>query len=416
MENESVQRELENYGFAQVVVALAPPAAATTIIAKTDAGAAVLSHFLDRVPDAAGGVQAAFTKRRSKQAVPSGRQFPRLGVALGYVDRTGMRRLSDDATVGAVHRAEPLSLIRPVMRRSARSRSEMAWGLRHLKVRELWDQGLTGKGVRVGHLDTGVDATHPAVSGRVVDFMETDVTGDRVPGATPRDSDTEYGHGTHTAGIICGGKVGNISIGVAPEADLLSGLVLDGSVGGNPLLRVFSGMEWALEKRVKILNMSLGFTGYSPFFLDVTRRLRQQGVLPVFAIGNEGVGTSRSPGNYAEALSVGACDLSHQVPRFSSSMTFIRPDEPQQPNVVAPGKSVVSAKPGGGVSSLDGTSVAAPHVAGVAALLFEARPTASVAELEAAIQSSCTPLPNDSALRFGFGLVDAPAALQALRS
>jgi len=411
MADQMVERNLDSFGFAQVLVTLNQPAAATTVAAKTAAGASVLGHFLDRVPDAVGGAAIALAARPSKRAVPTGRQFPRLGVAVGYVDRSGLRGLDGDSAVTAVHSAEQLSLIRPVAARSARATAQMTWGLLRLKIEQLWEQGLTGKGVKVGHLDTGVDGKHPAFEDRLVEFLEVDLQGSRVPQAKAHDSDPVFGHGTHTAGTICGGRVGKLTIGVAPEASLFSALVIE---GGLVTLRVLEGMEWALEKRVRVLSMSLGFRGFTPAFQDVTQSLRDQGVLPVFAIGNEGVGTSRSPGNYAEALSVGAHDRQNQVADFSSSITFKRPNEPNQPNVVAPGVSVLSAKPGGGVRSLDGTSMATPHVAGIAALLFQAKPNASAAQVEAAIQDSCIPISGTDPLRFGFGRVDPVAALAKL--
>lgn len=413
-ESEWVERELDNHDFAQVLVRLKAPAPGATISARLDAGSTVYRHFLDRVPDEAGGAAAAFSKTETRRAIPTARQFPRLGVALGYVDRPGKRRLDADATVEAVHPAHALSLIRPQAIRSARATSQMTWGLLRLSVKRLWDQGLTGKNVKVCHLDTGVDATHPALRRRIAKYLETDLQGHRVAGATPRESDSFSGHGTHTAGIICGGKVGSLSIGVAPGACLYSGMVIE---GGKTLLRVLEGMEWALEQNVKVLSMSLGFPGYSDFFVHVTQRLRDEGVLPVIAIGNEGPDSSRSPGNYPQTLSVGACNRSNHVTQISSSKTFPnRNDEPNQPNVVAPGDNVRSAKPGGGVSSLDGTSVATPHVAGVAAILFEAKPRASVADVERAIQDTCVPLPPDPPLRYGHGLIDPPAALKALTS
>jgi subtilisin family serine protease len=253
-----------------------------------------------------------------------------------------------------------------------------------------------------------VDGDHPALAGRIAAFLETDLAGEAVPGAAPHDTDT---HGTHTAATICGGRTRGMAIGVAPEAELCSGLVIE---GGQVLLRVLAGMEWALEQGIRVLSMSLGIRGYTPFFIAVTQSLREEGVLPVFAIGNEGVGTSRSPGNYPEALSVGMTDREDVVEVRSSSATFNRPEEPNQPNVVAPGVDVISAKPGGGVMSLTGTSMATPHVAGVAALLFEAKPDATVDEVEAAIQSTCTVLPDQSPLRYGFGLVNPREALKAL--
>jgi subtilisin len=97
-------------------------------------------------------------------------------------------------------------------------------------------------------------------------------------------------------------------------------------------------------------------SGFNPFWRRVTQRIRQQGVLPVFAIGNEGIGTSRSPGNYPEALSVGAIDFDNRIAGFSSSIRFNRPEEPEQPNVVAPGVDVFSARPGGGGQFMSGTS------------------------------------------------------------
>jgi subtilisin len=95
-------------------------------------------------------------------------------------------------------------------------------------------------------------------------------------------------------------------------------------------------MEWCLENEVRVLSMSLGIQGFNPFWLDVTRALRENNVLPVFAIGNEFANSSRSPGSYPEALSVGAMDSNDQVADFSSSIKFNRPIEPFQPDCVPP--------------------------------------------------------------------------------
>jgi subtilisin len=121
----------------------------------------------------------------------------------------------------------------------------------------------------------------------------------------------------------------------------------------------------------------------------LTRVLRSKGVLPVYAVGNEGPGTSRSPGSYREALSIGACGRDGAVPAFSSSQRFDRSMDPPVPDLVAPGVEVISARPRGGWQVMDGTSMAAPHVTGLAALLLQARPEASVDEIEKAILASC---------------------------
>lgn len=406
-----VERSLDQFGYAQVIAVLKEGAAAGgpgTLGAE--AAPPVMDLFLPSSPPAAAAAASFGTlSARVHRPTPPAREFPRLGVAVGFVDRERAAALEAHPRVEDVQAAEQLSLIRPVKIAAATYSGKRTWGIGKLGADKLWAEGLTGKGVRVGHLDTGVDANHPALAGRVKGFVEIDFAGDRVANARPHDTDE---HGTHTAGTICGGKIRGLAIGVAPGAELYSGLVIE---GGNALLRVLGGMEWALEQNVRVLSMSLGFRGYTPFLVAVTRRLREQGVLPVFAIGNEGPGTSRSPGNYSEALSVGAVDSRLRMAYFSSSIEFNRPDEPRQPNVVAPGVAVISARPGGGGQSMDGTSMATPHVAGVAALLLEAEPNATVNQLENAIQSTCAVLKKQDATRFGFGMVDARRALKCLQ-
>ena len=173
-------------------------------------------------------------------------------------------------------------------------------------------------------------------------------------------------------------------------------------------------MDWIIAEGARILSMSLGIRGYRDDFLALTQLLRARGVLPVFAVGNEGAGTSRSPGNYVEALSVGAMGANDRVPDFSSSQTFDRQDNPLVPDVVAPGVNVISAKPGGGYQSMDGSSMATPHIAGLAALLMEAAPHASIDEIEQAIFDSCQQLPSETKDRQNRGVPDALQAITAL--
>jgi subtilisin family serine protease len=160
--------------------------------------------------------------------------------------------------------------------------------------------------------------------------------------------------------------------------------------------------------------MSLGLRGFHEEFLPLVRVLRARNVLPVFAVGNEGPGTSRSPGNYEQALSVGACDPDELVADFSSSQRFLRSGDPLVPDLVVPGVSVISSVPGGGYAEMDGTSMATPHIAGLAALLFEAVPTASADQVEAALLESCQLPSNMVAERANRGVPNGPRALAIL--
>jgi subtilisin len=131
-------------------------------------------------------------------------------------------------------------------------------------------------------------------------------------------------------------------------------------------------------------------------------------------VGNEGPGTSRSPGNYWQALSVGAVDRQLRVADFSSSQRFKRARDPVVPDLVAPGVDVVSARPGGGWQAMDGTSMATPHVAGLAALLAEAKPAARAGDIESAIFTSCRLPSGMDRARGNRGIPDGKRALDAL--
>jgi hypothetical protein len=198
---------------------------------------------------------------------------------------------------------------------------------------------------------------------------------------------------------------------MAPDAMLASALVIE---GGNAVARVLGGMDWAVGQDCRILSMSLGFRGWWEDFIPIARILRRYQVLPVWAVGNEGPGTSRSPGNYPQALSVGAMDRDKTVAWFSSSQRFQRRRDPLVPDLIGPGVGVTSAKPGGGWQDMDGTSMATPHIAGLAALLMQARPKASVGRIERAIFESCTLDPKQPRDRANRGLPDGLKALALL--
>jgi subtilisin family serine protease len=352
---------------------------------------------------------AASLKRAASTGLPApARYFPRLGVMLGTVDAIGCKALASDERVASVEAAPLLQLIRPTRSASAKLSRSVTWGIEAMRVPELWARKLSGKGVRVGHLDTGVDGKHPALKSAISGFGFFDSLGNlQQPSPSPFDTDD---HGTHTAATIAGRPIESRHVGVAPGALLESACVIE---GGDAVARVLGGMDWAIGRGVRVLSMSLGFPGYQPEFLTLTQILREQNILPVFAVGNEGEGTSRSPGNYSEALSVGAADKNRTVAGFSSSDRFSREEDPSVPDLVGPGVDIISARPGGGYQSKDGTSMATPHIAGLAALLIEANPQVTVDQLERAILESCQ-LGTMAPHRAGRGLPDAVVALSKL--
>jgi subtilisin family serine protease len=387
-----IEEELRAQGYAQVIVSMD----------SMDALNQVGTHFM--LPQTLMATTAAAGLSRPHVM----RSYRHLKLAMGFVSREGLAGLRAANGVHSVHAAPVLSLVRPVRVAAAALTNTITWGIDTLRVPTLWAAGIRGGGVTVGHLDTGADGKHPALASAIAHFAEFDDDAVEVSPA-PSAYDTAE-HGTHTAGTIAGRAVGGRSIGVAPEALLASAIVIE---GGQVLARVLAGLDWVLGREARVLSMSLGFRGYVGDFLVIVQAIRAAGTLPVFAVGNEGPNTSRSPGNYVEVLSVGACDAQTAVADFSSSQTFARPNDPVVPDVVAPGVGVVSAKPGGGYQSMDGSSMATPHVAGLAALLFQAKPAATVDEVEQAIFASAR-LGRMAPIRAGRGLPDAVAAFTQL--
>lgn len=333
--------------------------------------------------------------------------YPNLRLALGVVDADGAQAIANNNAVAEIVEAPIISLIRPVRVRPARLTVKPTWGIKRLRVDELWNAGFTGEGIVVGHLDTGIDGTHPALAGAIDEFAEFDLSGNRVPGAIAWDSGE---HGTHTAGTIVG-RPENGAFGVAPRAQIASGMVIE---GGQVVDRILAGMEWIAGKDLRILSMSLGLRGFTPAFQVIVNALRNVNILPVFAIGNEFANSSRSPGNYTNVLSVGAMDDNDRVAGFSSSDTFNRADDPLVPDIVGPGVEILSCIPGNRYRKMNGTSMATPHIAGLAALLLQAKPNASADELEQAILGSCELPTSMPEIRANRGVPDSVEAYRIL--
>lgn len=278
---------------------------------------------------------------------------------------------------------------------------------------EVWRSGFTGKGVKVAVLDTGVDAGHPDLAGKVL--AAKDFSGGQ-------DATDRHGHGTHVASTILGSgaaSAGRLK-GVAPDAGLLVGKVLgdDGSGGWSEII---SGMEWAVAEGAKVINLSLGGAddeGVNPVEAAVNRLTKDNGVLFVIAAGNDGergAGTVGSPGSADAALTVGAVDRADALASFSGKGPRLG-DNAVKPEITAPGVEIVAAKAGGAPAEpyrpMSGTSMATPHVAGAAALLVQQHPDWRPEQLKSGLTSSAKPAEGLTVFQQGAGRVDVAKAAE----
>lgn len=282
--------------------------------------------------------------------------------------------------------------------------------------------GLDGAGVVVANLDTGVDWQHPALltkyrgyRGRLpaIHYGNWHVSTDEGY-VYPGDG---YGHGTHTMGTLVGDDGEGHRIGVAPAARWIAVKIFNNG-GYTRESWIHDAFQWIIAPEgdpalaPDIVSNSWGSeVGSDERFRPDVKALRAAGILPIFSAGNDGpfAGAIGSPASFPEALAVAAVDAEKLVARFSSRGPS--PWDEIKPEIAAPGVNVVSAFPGGGYRSGSGTSMAAPHVAGVAALLLQADPTLTPDQLEALLLGTSEPLgatvPNQAT---GWGLVNAYTA------
>lgn len=282
----------------------------------------------------------------------------------------------------------------------------------------VWQTGAHGEGVKVAILDTGVDRTHPDLTGRITETANF---------SSSPTTDDPFGHGTHVASIVggSGAASGGTRKGVAPGAELLVGKVL-GDDGSGSQSQIIAGMEWAVAQGAKVVNMSLGSQapsdGTDAMSQAVDELSRTSSALFVVAAGNSGAdGTSTvgSPGAADAALTVGAVDRDDKLAPFSSRGPRTG-DGAVKPDVTAPGVGIVAARATGTTEGdvvdqyyvgYSGTSMATPHVAGAAALVAQRHPDWTGPQLKDALVSTARTITGQQVTEQGGGRVDAAAAV-----
>ncbi|HTY91434.1 MAG TPA: S8 family serine peptidase [Methanocella sp.] len=279
---------------------------------------------------------------------------------------------------------------------------------------QAWSEGYTGLGVKVAVLDTGVDATHPDLNGTKV-IAWRDFTGGNY--TTPHDG---HGHGTHVSGIIAG--TGNASKGiyrgVAPDASLIEGKVLDDNGSGYNSW-IISGMEWAVASGAQVISLSLG-GNHSQAMDDEVAKVTAEGVVVVVAAGNSGPAsnTIKCPGDAPAAITVGAVNKSDVIASFSSRGPNL--DGSVKPDVTNVGVNIWSARASGtntGMGTqyyiqMSGTSMATPMTSGVVALMLQRNSSLTPAQVKSILETTAKPLggsvPN---YIYGWGRVQAKYAV-----
>ena len=281
------------------------------------------------------------------------------------------------------------------------------YGISMVQADQVWDKGYTGTGVKVCVIDSGIDQPHedfiPShVDGASANFQSWTVDG--------------VGHGTHCSGTIAASTNGLGVVGVAPDAEIFHIKVF-----GNRGLFVYSSSlvdasYECLAQGANIVSMSLGGSGSTIAESRGFEDLKDDGVLVIAAAGNSGNSDFSYPASYPDVLSVAALDSSGTVASFSQFNSMV--------DLAAPGVDVLSTLPMDGDCQMcsgspygfaDGTSMATPHVSGVAALLYNFLPDASVDEIEEALLMSAQDLGEDGRDDYyGHGLVKAMAAIEHL--
>lgn len=345
---------------------------------------------------------------------------PLTGTATGTLDGAGLRALAGRDDVEAILLDAPVEPPTTLPVSAAPIDPETrTWGLEALRVPAVWaDFGLTGAKVRIGVIDTGVDPDHPDLAGRILQFRDF-ATGS----ATPTDAG---GHGTHVIGTLLGGAASGRAIGVAPGARAIVAKAFGGPPGST-VSHLLAGMEWIVDPdqdpgtfdapRIVTMSWHSGHAASQQPFYRAIEAMDALGIVANFSAGNMGDSGITHPKEHPLAFVAAASDPAGAIPEFSSRGPARFGEETvAKPDWAAPGTAVLSAAAGGGYEARSGTSMAAPHVAGLMALLLELDPSLTPPELRGLLAGTARDLgPPGWDGASGAGLLDARALVERAR-
>ena len=356
--------------------------------------------------------------------------FNNFSAVSGYVTFEGLRKLAGD------YRVEKIDLDIP-------GRMALAESTDLVRARDVQAMGITGAGVTVAVLDTGIDSDHPDLQDDIVaqqcfctnaDGVTGCCPGGKTESSGPGGAEDEQGHGTHVAGIITsGGRMA--PRGMAPDADIVAIRVLDKTGVAASATQLMKAFDWIISTQpaVKVVNASLTFgsfpgqcdsaSAFTSVLAQAVNTLRARGTLTVASAGNaankQEIG---APACVSGAIGVGAVydanvgtisfgctdgsTSADKIACFSNSSSAV--------DLLAPGAAITSSGLGGGVAGFAGTSQASPHVAGAIALLLQAKPGATADQLEAALKASGRPI-TDPGNGLAIPRIDVRAAVDAIK-
>jgi len=263
-------------------------------------------------------------------------------------------------------------------------RNGIPWGVEKINAPQAW-QYATGRNIKIGVIDTGIDYHHPALKGSILTGINL-VDRNRPP-------IDDNGHGTHIAGTIAASNPNHGMVGVAPHALIVPVKAFD-EYGSAYVSDIATAIDWCVRNKVHIINMSFGMRTRSKSMLNAVNRAYQKGVIIVASSGNDSKRKAIDyPARYVNTIAVGATNEQRKITAFSNRGIYI--------DIYAPGDRIVSAWLDNGYHEMNGTSMATSHVSGAIAILLELYPRLRPSEIKSILKRSMQPLKYTKARKAG---------------